>query len=151
MIWKQIHGNWCRWTFYPVKKSVSGSFHPETTILRDTSMEKDVLSTIIEIEKEIEERLESERRKAVQWLDSAKKEIEVELAANVRELKDSLMESVDIARENAEKQASAILSEAAKQSRLLSEIGDETLKRIITEHLRRILPGSDYDCQDVQS
>ena len=130
---------------------VSGSFHPETRILRDTSMEKDVLSTIIEIEKEIEERLDSERRKAVQWLDSAKKEIEVELAANVRELKDSLMESVDIARENAEKQASAILSEAAKQSRLLSEIGDETLKRIITEHLCRILPGSDYDCQDVQS
>jgi vacuolar-type H+-ATPase subunit H len=114
-------------------------------------MEKDVLSTIIEIEKEIEERLDGERRKAVQWLDSAKKEIEVELAANVRELKDSLLESVDIARENAEKQASAILSEAAKQSRLLSEIGDETLKRIITEHLCRILPGSDYDCQDVKS
>ena len=75
----------------------------------------------------------------------------MELAANVRELKDSLMESVDIARENAEKQASAILSEAAKQSRLLAEIGDETLKRIITEHIRRILPGSENDCQDVQS
>jgi V/A-type H+-transporting ATPase subunit D len=43
-------------------------------------MEKDVLATVIEIEKEIEERLESERLKAVQWLDFAKREIEVEIA-----------------------------------------------------------------------
>ena len=69
----------------------------------------------------------------------------------VRELEDSLLEAVDIARENAEKQASAILTEAVEQSRLLSEIGDETLKRIITEHLGRILPGSGHDSQDVQS
>jgi vacuolar-type H+-ATPase subunit H len=114
-------------------------------------MEKDVLTTVIEIEKEIEERLESERQKTVKWLDTAKRDIEVELAAKVRDLGDSLLESVAIAKENAEKQSAAILNEAAKQSRLLSEIGDETLKRIITEHIVSILPGSNHDSQDVQS
>lgn len=114
-------------------------------------MEKGVLATIIEIEKEIEERLQKEKLKVDKWLNSAKRELEVEMTAMVRELEDSLQEAVSIARENAEKQSSTILNEAAKQSRLLSEIGEEILQRIITEHLRRILPGSEHDSQDVQS
>jgi len=114
-------------------------------------MEKDVLATVIEIEKEIEERLQIEKLKSDKWLNSEKREIEVEMTAMVRELEESLQEAVSIARENAEKQASTILNESAKQSRLLSEIGEEILQRIITEHLRKILPGSGHDSQDVQS
>jgi vacuolar-type H+-ATPase subunit H len=113
-------------------------------------MEKDVLSTIIEIEKEIEERLQKEKLKVDKWLNSAKNEIEVERTAMVRELEDSLREAVFIARDNAGKQASTILNEATKQSRVLSEIGEGILQRIIMKHLRRILPGSDHDSQDVQ-
>ncbi len=114
-------------------------------------MEKDVLATILELEKEIEEQLENERNKANQWLDSAKRDIETELAAKVRELDISLHEAVAAARESAEKQADAILTKAVEQTRLLSKISDDTLKRIISDHIGRILPGSDYDSQDLQS
>jgi hypothetical protein len=118
---------------------------------RDGIMEKDVLAAVIEIEKEIEERLESERRKISRWLDNAKKEIEAELAAEAGHLEDSIGAAVSAARETAEKRTSAMLLEMEEQSRRMSGTGDETLSRIIAEHIGRILPGNDRDSKNVQS
>jgi Skp family chaperone for outer membrane proteins len=103
-------------------------------------MDKDVLATVIETEKEIEERLEREKEKAAQWLENVGKEIEAETAAEVRKMEDSQHAAVAAAREAAEKRASLMLREVQEQSRRLSRISDETLKRIIGDHLDRIRP-----------
>jgi Skp family chaperone for outer membrane proteins len=103
-------------------------------------MDKDVLATVIETEKEIEERLEREREKAAQWLENINKEIEAETAAEVRKMEDSRRTAIAAAREAAEKRASGMLREVREQSRHLSQISDEILKRIIEDHLDRIRP-----------
>ncbi len=114
-------------------------------------MEEDILATIIGTEKEIEEKVKAEKEKTALWLENEKRAIEMEVAAEVRTFGDSLRSNVEAARERAEKRAAAIVDEAAERRRLLSGIGDETLKRIIAEHIGRILPGSAHDIQDVKS
>ena len=103
-------------------------------------MDKDVLATVIETEKEIEERLEREKEKAAQWFENVRNEIEAETAAEIRKLDESQRAAVAAAREAAEKRASVIVQKAQELSRRLSEINDETLKRIIVGLIDRIRP-----------
>ncbi len=114
-------------------------------------MEEDILSAILGTEKEIEELVGTEREKTAQWLESEKRAIEREMEAEARKLRDSLDANVEEARKAAEKRAAAIVEQAAEQRRLLSELDDGTLERIISEHIARILPGRDHDIEDVQS
>lgn len=113
-------------------------------------MEKDILATIIETEKEIQESLERERKKSVLWLENAKKEIEAEIAAEELKLEESSRREVEAAREEARRRADAILREAAEQCRRLSEISDEMLNRFLMEHIGRIRPEHNRDSQDVE-
>ncbi len=114
-------------------------------------MEKDILDTIIETEKEIQETLERERRKSVQWLENTKKAIEAEIAAEVLKLEKSSRETDAAARENARRRAAEILADAAEQCRRLSEISDEKLKKFLMQHMAGIRPENNRDSQDVQS
>ncbi len=75
----------------------------------------------------------------------------MEMEEESRKLRESMAFNVEAARERAEKKAAAIVAKAEKLSRLLSELGDGTLNRIIAGRIGRIFPGSDHDIQDVQS
>ncbi len=114
-------------------------------------MEEDILARVLETEKEIAERIKSEREKTARWLEVEIRAIEMEKDAEARRLDGSLRANVEAAREKAREKAAAMGNEAAELRRRLSELDDAVLQRIVGEHMRRILPGSVHDSQDVES
>ncbi len=113
-------------------------------------MEKDILTAIIETEKEIQESLERERHKSVMWLENAKKEIEAVIAAEELELEESCRKGVADARENARGRADALLRDVVEKCRRLTELSDEKLICLLMEHIGRIRPENNRDSQDVE-
>ena len=113
-------------------------------------MEDDILSKIVEVEKEIRKRLEIERNTTQEWLEKIKKDTEKELIMAEKELKESLNKAVQDAKSNAEKKASEILLDAQTKAERLEKLNDEILKMVILKHIIRILPGKQYDSQDVK-
>ncbi len=104
-------------------------------------MEKDVLKGVVEIEKEIRQRLEIEQEKAQKWLVKVKKEAEEEVLAKEFDLKEEMNRSTDSALSDARGKASGINDTAHRYSGHLKKISDDTLKKIILKYLPRILPG----------
>ncbi len=113
-------------------------------------MEDDILSKIVEVEKEIQERLEIEKNKAHEWLEKVKKDAEKELITVEKELNESLNQELQDAKQHAEKKASEILLDAQTKAERLEKLSDEILKTVILKHIIRILPGKQYDSQDVK-
>lgn len=103
-------------------------------------MEKDILSRVIEVEKEIQERLISERRKAAEWLEKVKREAEEEVLKEDENLKMTCEKMIGDAEARAEKEAAEITGDAASQAGLLSVMSDETLEKIVMKHISSILP-----------
>ena len=103
-------------------------------------MEDDILSKIVEVEKEIQKRLEIERNTTQEWLEKIKKDTEKELIMAEKELKESLNKAVQDAKSNAEKKASEYLLDAQTKAKRLEKLSDEILKTVILKHIIRILP-----------
>ncbi len=118
---------------------------------RKDSMDEEILARVIETEKEIADMVKAEREKTAHWLEGEIRAIEAEKEKEVRRLEEFLRVNVDAARAKAEKRASAMVEDAAALRRLLSELDGKALKRIVEEHLGRILSGTDHDSQDVES
>ncbi len=104
-------------------------------------MEKDILSEVIEVEKEIQQCLELERVKSRKWLENVKKESEEELAREEKSIKESLNITIDIAKKDAEAKAAEIVKQADTKAVLLAKLNDETLGELIGKQIARILPG----------
>lgn len=104
-------------------------------------MEKDILSQVIEVEKEIQKCLESEKVKIREWLEGVKKESEEEFFREELEIKQSLDQSLREATKQSETAAAQILSEAADAAERLRRLKAETLTGIIERQIARILPG----------
>lgn len=104
-------------------------------------MEKDILSQVIGVEKEIQKCLESEKVKVREWLEGVKKEAEEEFFREELEIKQSLDQSLKEATRQSETAAAQILSEAADAAELLKRLKVETLTGIIERQIVRILPG----------
>ncbi len=114
-------------------------------------MEEDILAKVLETEKEIAERIKSERETTARWLEVELRAIEMEKEEEARRLDESLRANVEAAGEKARERAAAMVNEAAELRRRLSELDDKVLKRIVGEHIGRILPGSVHDSKDVES
>ncbi len=104
-------------------------------------MEKDVLSAIMEVEEEIQERLVAEQRNAGAELCRLGREIEDETRREEAELTAAMEQAVAAAREMAREQGAAIVLEAETRAARMTGLGDETLEPLIMRHLVRILPG----------
>ena len=104
-------------------------------------MDKDILKGVIEVEEEIKHRLAAEQEKAQKWLAQVRQETEQEVLAKEHNLKEDLNKTADSAQSQARAQAEEIINNARVYSDRLKNISDDTLKKIITEHLPRILPG----------
>lgn len=114
-------------------------------------MEKDILGKVIEVEKEIQERLRLEKSKSKEWLEGVKREVEEEIAREEERLKGTYNKAVEDARADAEKNASEIFRDAATLAERCHQISDETLKQIIMRHIITILPeeyGASKKAQD---
>ena len=104
-------------------------------------MDKDILKGVIEVEEEIKQRLAAEQEKAEKWLAQVRQEAEQEVLAKEHNLKEDLKKTADSTQSQARAQAEEIINNARVYSDRLKNISDDTLKKIITEHLPRILPG----------
>ncbi len=104
-------------------------------------MEKDILRQVIEVEKEIQKCLESEKVKIREWLEGVKKESDEEFLREELEIKQSLDQSLREATRQSETAAAEILSEAADAAERLKRLKAETLTGIIGRRIAGILPG----------
>jgi predicted adenine nucleotide alpha hydrolase (AANH) superfamily ATPase len=103
-------------------------------------MEEDILSKVIEVEKEIQKGLETEKVKAQEWLEKIKKESEEEIMKEEYRLKEAFESALEESGAYAERKSSEVLSEAVLLAERLKSMPDETLSEIITRHIMKILP-----------
>lgn len=105
-------------------------------------MDDDILSQVVEVEKEVQQRIEIEKKMSQEWLENAKSEAEEKVLIEEKELKKNVTDSISIARLNAEKKAEAIISDANIEAERLEGLDNDILKNIIIKHIIKILPGT---------
>lgn len=103
--------------------------------------EKDTLSQVIEVEKEIQKCLALEKVKAAEWLEGVKKETEAESLGEETRIREALEESRTAASKEADRKAAEIVSTAALEAERLGHLETKTLQGIIEKQIARILPG----------
>ena len=104
-------------------------------------MDKDILKGVIEVEEEIKQRISAQQEKAEKWLEQVRQEAEEEVLSKEHDLKENLKKTADSAQARARAEAEEIIRKAQAYADRLKNISDDTLKKIISEHLPRILPG----------
>ncbi len=103
-------------------------------------MEKDILSEVIEVEKEIQRCLEIEKTKANDWLVKVKQVSQEELVREEKNVKESLRIAIEQAKKDAASKAEDIVKHAETQAGRLAKLDNEALQDIIGEQIIRILP-----------
>ncbi len=104
-------------------------------------MEKDVLSQVIEAEKEIQKCIENEKLKAREWVDGVTKECDESFLREEKKIREYLQKELDHAAGQAEAEAAGIVSQAEGAAQRLKTVKKEILSAIIQRHIARILPG----------
>lgn len=104
-------------------------------------MEKDILTKVIEVEKEIQDTLDGEKRRSEEWVEKVRMEIEEEVIKEDEDLKKSFKETEGIVMAEIKNKSSEILEGASRQAERLSKISDEDLNEIIKRYIMSILPG----------
>ncbi|MGW8273083.1 MAG: hypothetical protein ACWGN7_06820 [Thermodesulfovibrionales bacterium] len=103
-------------------------------------MEKDVLSEVIEVEKEIQQCLDEEKHRSKEWVLSVRNELEARLAREQEEMTSSADEKLNEACVQARAEAQSIVRGQEERASLLAPIPDSILREIIVRHLHTILP-----------
>jgi len=104
-------------------------------------MQKDILSEVIDVEKEIQKGLDVEKEKSHDWLEKVKKETEEELVREEKNIKESLNKSIEIAKKEAELKAVEIVKQTEARAQRLAKLNDQALVDIVGKQITRILPG----------
>jgi vacuolar-type H+-ATPase subunit H len=103
-------------------------------------MKDDVLSAVVEVEKEIAANLTHAKSDAAEFLGKLRSEAEKEILREEKHLQFALDKAVSEAAANSEKKASQILQDADAYANKLATLSDDVLKVIIRNHIARILP-----------
>ena len=104
-------------------------------------MEKDILSEVIETEKEIQKCLELETQKAKEWLEDVRKKAALELTQAEQEYTTALELAMADAEKEAAARALAVRKNSEMQADRLGKLDDRILKSILERRIKRILPG----------
>ena len=104
-------------------------------------MEKDILSEVIETEKEIQKCLELETQKAKEWLEDVRKKAALELKQAEQEYTTALEQALADAEKEAAARALAVRKNSEMQADRLGKLDDRILKSILERRIKRILPG----------
>src|SRR5574337_265278 len=100
-------------------------------------MEKDVLSQVIEAEKEIQKCIEAEKLKAREWLDEVRKECEETFLLEEKKMRESVEQALDRASGQAEAEAAGILSRAASAAERLGQLKKENVTAIVQRYIAK--------------
>lgn len=102
--------------------------------------EKDILSKVIAVEKEIQEKLMLEKERSLEWLEKVKRQAEESISKEEAGLHESFENAERNSGTDAEKKAAEMLEKANAEAERISGISDETLGRILMRHVAFILP-----------
>ena len=105
-------------------------------------MEKDLLQAVIKVEKEIQDSIEAEKKKAADWLESVRIAASLELENKKQQLLDhydqSLGETCQLSQHKAEQE----IAEVNRMAEYLLKLPVEIAEDVVTEYLPAILPDS---------
>jgi preprotein translocase subunit SecA len=101
-------------------------------------MENNILTSIIAVEQEIQQRIDAEEQLAAQTLERLRLELEEETAREEQRLAASVQQAVAAERAAALRLADAAVRSAADRVAGLDRIDAETLEGCIMKHLPRI-------------
>jgi len=105
-------------------------------------MESNTLGRIIAVEKEIQQNLDLERVKALEWLENEKRAYERKLLEEEEHIKQEFARKLEQAVIEAEASASALIDAACTAAATLENFDDNSLAQIVARHIGRVLPGS---------
>jgi F0F1-type ATP synthase membrane subunit b/b' len=103
-------------------------------------MEKDLLQTVIKVESSIQQSIESERKKAAEWLESVRVSLSRELEAKRQQLEEQYARSLETTCLECEIKAKKEISDVTRMAEDLRNIPDEVLQDVVREFIRDILP-----------
>ena len=104
-------------------------------------MQRDLLSKVLEAEKEIQAKIESERKQCAEALLKAGKKAEEKVLEEEAILREQSESSVQESEEIAEKRAAEILEAAARRAENVRSLPEEALQKIVMKYIESILPG----------
>ena len=104
-------------------------------------MDDNILREIIDVEKEIQQSLDQAKLKTQEWLDARKKEIESDSAMQEQNIIQSYHHALENSVQEAAKTASELFEQSKRQADRLAHLENDTLVKIVTNHIGKILPG----------
>jgi prolyl-tRNA synthetase len=103
-------------------------------------MEKDLLQAVIKVESAIQQSIESERKKAAEWLESVRVSLSRELEAKRQQLEEQYARALETTCLECEIKAKKEISDVTRMAEDLRNIPDEVLQDVVREFIRDILP-----------
>ena len=103
-------------------------------------METDILNSVIQAERQIQERLDEEKKKSRLSIDRARSEADHAIAREEEQLKQMSITTAADAKADIEKRSAEIIRHAESRVAASSRIADEMLRTVVERHISRILP-----------
>ncbi len=104
-------------------------------------MANDILREIIGVEKEIQHALEQAKEMTRSWLETRRQEIDERRATEGKELLASFQQAREKLAREAASRADDVVKRAEQQAARLVRLENDTLARIVADHIYKILPG----------
>ena len=105
-------------------------------------MEKDLLRSVVKVEKEIQDSIEAERIKAAGWLESVRVSCSREIDDTRRRLEDNYSSSLECACSEAEQKGAKIIADAGRLADYFKNLPEETINRTVLKYISAILPAN---------
>lgn len=103
-------------------------------------MEKDLLQAVIKVESAIQQSIESERKKAAEWLESFRVSLSQELEDKKQQLEGEYVRSLESTCMACEIKAQKEVTDVNEMAENLQNITDDILQDIVKVFLQDILP-----------
>jgi vacuolar-type H+-ATPase subunit H len=103
---------------------------------------KDLVSLIIEAEREIADNFRKEKSRIERWVEEKKKEINEELALREGNLEKETMEIGENIKRDAQKKAEELLEKARNEACRLRDMREDVLKEIVLKYIKERVAGS---------
>lgn len=108
----------------------------------DATPETGTLEDVLAVERELAERVGSERRNAARWLEEEKREIDETAQSELARIQREAQENENAAKNAARANAAAIVERSIALAASLEALDDAHLKPIVRKHLAGIVPGA---------
>ena len=103
-------------------------------------MKKDLLQAVITVESEIQQNIETERKKAANWLESIRVSLSRELQAKKQQLEKEFARSLETMARELESEASREITAADLMMDHLQKLSENFLQDVVKKFLPQILP-----------